>query len=92
MEKQLESSIPGLGPLPGRDVALKTPYAFIEGRRKIDGAEGLWRIGNRLYDLEKFAKFHPGGEEWITLTQGTDITEIFEVTVLLCEIFYRMPE
>ncbi|XP_076244702.1 cytochrome b5-related [Calliopsis andreniformis] len=76
--KKLESSIPGLEYLPGRDVAFKTPYGFIEGRRKIDGAEGLWRIRNGLYDLEKFAKFHPGGEEWIRLTKGTDITEVFE--------------
>lgn len=78
MEK-VESSIPGLGPLPGRNDRLKTAYTFLEGRRQVDGAEDLWRIRNNLYDLEGFAKIHPGGEEWIRLTKGTDITEIFEV-------------
>ncbi|XP_031843724.1 cytochrome b5-related [Nomia melanderi] len=73
-----ESTVPGLQPLPGRNKAFKTPYAFLEGRRQIDGAEGLWRIGNNLYDLETFEKHHPGGKEWISLTKGTDITELFE--------------
>ncbi|XP_043518731.1 cytochrome b5-related protein-like isoform X2 [Frieseomelitta varia] len=78
MTQKSESSIPGFENFPGREVKFKTPYSFFEARRKIDGAEGLWRIRNNLYDLEGFAKFHPGGEEWIHLTKGTDITEIFE--------------
>ncbi|CAH0605493.1 unnamed protein product [Chrysodeixis includens] len=43
-----------------------------------DGAEGLWRIHDKLYDLTSFIKRHPGGEEWLELTKGTDITEAFE--------------
>ncbi|KAK9295041.1 hypothetical protein QLX08_010521 [Tetragonisca angustula] len=78
MMQKSESSIPGFENFPGREVKFKTPYSFLEARRKIDGAEDLWRIRNNLYDLEGFAKFHPGGEEWIRLTKGTDITEIFE--------------
>lgn len=35
-----------------------------------------WRIHNDLYDLTKFD--HPGGSEWISMTQGNDITELFE--------------
>jgi cytochrome b involved in lipid metabolism len=43
-----------------------------------DRAEGLWRIHDDLYDLTDFVKKHPGGESWIRLTKGTDITEAFE--------------
>ncbi|XP_026667542.1 uncharacterized protein LOC108622777 [Ceratina calcarata] len=76
--KKIESTIPGLDYFPGRDIKFKTPYSFLESRRQIDGAEGLWRINNNLYDLEGFARHHPGGAEWIRLTKGTDITELFE--------------
>ncbi|KZC14948.1 Cytochrome b5-related protein [Dufourea novaeangliae] len=93
---KIESSISGLEPLPGRNDAFHTPYAFLEARRKIDGAESLWRIGNNIYDLEAFSKYHPGGEEWIRLTKGTDITELFEshhltdtATKLLPKYFIR---
>nr|XP_046483978.1 uncharacterized protein LOC124219847 [Neodiprion pinetum] len=48
-------------------------------KRQGDGAEGLWRIGDEIYDLDGWATNHPGGSEWITLIQGTDITEAFEV-------------
>lgn len=75
---KVESSVPGLVELPGRNNLIRTPYAFLEGRRAVDGAEGLWRVREGLYDLEDFAKFHPGGPEWIELTKGTDITELFE--------------
>ena len=91
MEK-LESSIPGLGPFSRRNDAFKTPYAFLEGRKEVDGAEGRWRIRNSLYDLEKFAKFHPGGEEWIRLTKGTDITELFESHHLTDKALNLLPK
>lgn len=61
-----------------RDVPLKTPYVWLEGKRHDDGAEGLWRIHDTLYDLTEFATRHPGGASWIRLTRGTDITEAFE--------------
>ncbi|XP_050457097.1 cytochrome b5-related protein-like isoform X2 [Cataglyphis hispanica] len=70
------STVPGLAYLPAREK--KIAAYFLEARRKIDGAEGLWRIENKIYDLETFAKLHPGGEEWIRLTKGTDITELFQ--------------
>ncbi|XP_072746217.1 cytochrome b5-related protein-like isoform X1 [Anoplolepis gracilipes] len=71
------STVPGLAYLAAREKP-KTAANFLNARRQIDGAEGLWRIGNKLYDLETFAKSHPGGTEWIRLTKGTDITELFE--------------
>lgn len=52
-----------------RDVPLKTPYLWLEGRRRDDGAEGLWRIHDTLYDLTEFADRHPGGASWIKLTK-----------------------
>ncbi|XP_014212315.1 cytochrome b5-related protein-like isoform X2 [Copidosoma floridanum] len=76
---KLKSTVPGLAYPSGRDNLLKTTFQFLEGRRKDDGAEGLWRIQDNLYDLEDFVKKHPGGAEWISMTKGTDITEAFEV-------------
>jgi hypothetical protein len=35
-----------------------------------------WRIYDNLYDLSEFK--HPGGTEWISMTRGNDITELFE--------------
>uniref|UniRef100_A0A182WA50 Cytochrome b5-related protein n=1 Tax=Anopheles minimus TaxID=112268 RepID=A0A182WA50_9DIPT len=61
-----------------RDEPFKSVHNWLEGRRYDDGAEGLWRIKDGLYDLEDFARTHPGGSEWIRLTKGTDITEAFE--------------
>ena len=39
----------------------------------------LWIVENKLYDLSKFTEKHPGGESWIRLTKGQDITEHFIV-------------
>lgn len=75
-----DSTVPGLARLPKGNKTKKTALDFLVARKKIDGAEGLWRIGNGLYDLEEFAKSHPGGAEWIRLTKGTDVTELFEVS------------
>lgn len=61
-----------------RDVPLKTVYRWLEGKRQDDGAEGLWRIHDTLYDLTDFIDRHPGGSDWIRVTKGTDITEAFE--------------
>lgn len=51
---------------------------WLAAKRDEDGAEGLWRIDNKLYDLINFIQRHPGGSDWLTLTKGTDITELFE--------------
>lgn len=72
------STVPGLKSPPQLEDGIQTAYTFLEWRKKLDGAEGLWRIGDKLYDLEKFIKNHPGGPEWIRLTRGTDITEVFQ--------------
>ncbi|KAJ8937273.1 hypothetical protein NQ318_005671 [Aromia moschata] len=51
---------------------------WLAGKRADDGAEGLWRIHDDLYDFCSFVNDHPGGREWLSLTKGTDITEAFE--------------
>jgi cytochrome b involved in lipid metabolism len=34
-------------------------------------------VENKLYDLREFAQQHPGGQQWIDLTRGQDLTEHF---------------
>lgn len=41
----------------------------MHGRRADDNAEGLWRVHDKLYDLTAFVDNHPGGREWLTLTE-----------------------
>ncbi|PSN40733.1 Cytochrome b5-related protein [Blattella germanica] len=61
-----------------RDDAYKSPTLWIKGKQLDDGAEGLWRIHDELYDFSRWIKNHPGGSDWLDLTKGTDITEAFE--------------
>jgi len=51
---------------------------WLNDKRATDGAEGLWRIHDELYDLTNLIRMHPGGQFWIRETQGMDITEAFE--------------
>lgn len=51
---------------------------WLKAKQFDDSAEGLWRINNKLYDFVNFIQRHPGGADWLQLTQGTDITELFE--------------
>ncbi|KAJ8727477.1 hypothetical protein PYW07_001596 [Mythimna separata] len=61
-----------------REVTPKSAQNWLKSKRIQDGAEGLWRIHDSLYDLTDFVTAHPGGSTWITVTKGTDITEAFE--------------
>ncbi|XP_055547327.1 cytochrome b5-related protein-like [Wyeomyia smithii] len=61
-----------------RNSYFKTVYRWLDYKRLEDGAEGLWRIHDTLYDLTQFIDRHPGGAEWLQMTKGTDITEAFE--------------
>lgn len=54
-----------------RDVTNKNPYLWLKDKRNDDGAEGLWRIHDKLYDLEEFILMHPGGPDWIKFTKVT---------------------
>lgn len=52
-----------------RDSGPKDPVQWLTGKALDDGAEGLWRVHDKLYDLTSFIKNHPGGEEWLELTK-----------------------
>ncbi|XP_012286540.1 cytochrome b5-related protein [Orussus abietinus] len=84
--------VPGLAYLPARDDGFATGAGFMKSRRETDGAEDLWRVQDKLYDLNGFASFHPGGAEWIRLTKGTDITEAFEVHHLTDKAERMLPK
>lgn len=58
--------------------SLKTTRTWLGSKRRDDNAEGLWRIHDELFDLINFIPKHPGGADWLQMTQGTDITELFE--------------
>lgn len=61
-----------------RDDPVKGCKKWLDGKRIDDNAEGLWRIHEKLYDLTEFLGRHPGGQEWLKITKGVDITEQFE--------------
>jgi Cytochrome b5-like Heme/Steroid binding domain len=44
-------------------------WKYMQGRRKDDEAEGLWRVHDKLYDLTDFIDRHPGGRQWLILTK-----------------------
>nr|CAD7453415.1 unnamed protein product [Timema tahoe] len=78
-KKGAGSSLPGLWKYPTyRDSSLKSGLIWIKGKQEDDGAEGLWRIHDDLYELSSWMYRHPGGAEWLDITKGTDITEAFE--------------
>jgi Cytochrome b5-like Heme/Steroid binding domain len=52
-----------------RDLVFKGCFTWLEGRQADDGAEGLWRVHNKLYDLKEFVNKHPGGKEWLIRTE-----------------------
>ena len=52
-----------------RDDSLKSPVVWLKGKQIDDGAEGLWRIHDDLYDFSAWIKNHPGGSDWLTLTK-----------------------
>lgn len=74
-----QSSLPGLTKYPTyRKEPIKYAELWLEGKKKDDNTEGLWRVHDGLYDLSEWMHRHPGGPDWLVMTQGTDITEAFE--------------
>lgn len=89
-EKKVQSTLIGLKYPSRRDEGLRTGANWLRGRREDDGAEGLWRIGDKLYDLNGWIDKHPGGAEWLTLSKGIDITVAFEVRLDLNDTYFRI--
>ncbi|VVC46188.1 Cytochrome b5-like heme/steroid binding domain,Fatty acid desaturase domain [Cinara cedri] len=71
------SSWPVWSNISSTDNNIKSADDWIEAHRMEDGAETLWRVHDELYDLEPWIKKHPGGPQWLEITKGTDITELF---------------
>nr|CAI5858613.1 unnamed protein product [Callosobruchus analis] len=46
-----------------------TVHVWLQDKQQTDGAEGLWRVHDGLYDLTQFVDKHPGGKDWLTLTK-----------------------
>ncbi|XP_072939665.1 cytochrome b5-related protein-like [Epargyreus clarus] len=78
LEKKTHASFPQIKYPSLRDGGIKDSVQWLHGKAMDDGAEGLWRVHNKLYDLTSYIDNHPGGKEWLELTKGTDITEAFE--------------
>jgi hypothetical protein len=64
-----ETSFPELKYPSLRDEPLRSPYGWLTGKTIDDGAEGLWRIHDGLYDFEDFVQKHPGGQSWLKVTK-----------------------
>ncbi|PZC85570.1 hypothetical protein B5X24_HaOG216678 [Helicoverpa armigera] len=77
-EKKTHVSFPQLKYPSLRDGGFRDPVQWLEGKAMDDGAEGLWRVRDGLFDFNDFLDKHPGGSEWLELSKGTDITEAFE--------------
>ena len=52
-----------------RDSFVNGFWKWIEGKRKDDKAEGMWRVHDKLYNLASFVEKHPGGQYWIETTK-----------------------
>ncbi|KAI5644434.1 fatty acid desaturase domain-containing protein [Phthorimaea operculella] len=91
VEKKTHVSFPQLKYPSLRDEGVRDPVQWLTGKAMDDGAEGLWRVYNGLYDLTDFLNRHPGGAEWLELSKGTDITEAFECHHLSPTV-YKMLE
>lgn len=68
-EKKTHVSFPQLKYPSLRDEGLKDPVQWLIGKAMDDGADGLWRIHNGIYDFSEFIDKHPGGAEWLELTK-----------------------
>jgi hypothetical protein len=69
IEKKTHVTFPQLKYPSLRDSGIKDAVQWLKGKAMDDGAEGLWRVHNGLYDLEAFVNKHPGGAEWLELTK-----------------------
>lgn len=82
-KKSPPSSLPGFQKYPEfRNLPIyhKTGMNWLKSKRDDDDVSGLWRVHNKLYDFSDFVSIHPGGDDWLQLTKGTDITELFETS------------
>lgn len=60
-----------------RDDPLINVDLWLEDRRKYDGAEGLWRIHDEIYDFSSWIESHPGGQEWLSSTKVLNLIILY---------------
>lgn len=60
-----------------------TVEGWLEGRREADGAEGLWRVHDDLYDLSSWVHSHPGGAEWLVNTKVAFLLHVLRTFSIL---------
>lgn len=58
-----------------RDHPLHTSEIWMRGKRADDGAEGLWRLYDDLYDFTEFIESHPGGSDWLEITKVSNFND-----------------
>lgn len=75
-QKKTHVSFPQLKYPSLRDGGFRDPTQWLTGKAMDDGAEGLWRVHDKLYDLTDFVKKHPGGDEWLELTKVSAISVV----------------
>ena len=64
----------------GRDHPVKSATRWLKFKRLDDDIGlGLWRIHDNLYDFTNFIQKHPGGAEWIQMTEGRINRSFFEL-------------
>ena len=80
------TSLPGMKVPKNRERNLHTPLTWICDKRLTDRDADvpphLWRIHDGLYDLSRWLHKHPGGAEWL---------EISQVLILLNKTNVRRP-
>lgn len=64
-----------------RDDKINGCWKWLTGRREDDNAEGLWRVHDKLYNLKSFIEKHPGGREWLELTEVSALKKIYFVSI-----------
>ncbi|CAD8104071.1 unnamed protein product [Paramecium primaurelia] len=69
--------------LPSRNKQLiESPFVWLKekaerDRQRTGVPSKLWYIKGKIYDLSQFLQLHPGGDYFLSLTQGQDITEMY---------------
>jgi len=57
-----------------RDFLVNGCWRWIEGKKNDDGVkENLWRVHDKLYDLNNFIDQHPGGKYWLEISKVSEI-------------------
>jgi len=78
-------------PLPSRnDIFKKSQFIWLQEKAAYDKSRtgynsniydrvpsNLWYVNGAYYDLTNFIDTHPGGSDFLKMTKGQDITELF---------------